>query len=136
MSKNLSSLLRELFMCFWGSGPAQEESKKLHVSALNKIRPLQSKVKGSCCGHAKWVVFSKSKPCVATCDVLLHAKTTKLFLIGGKASAFPGWLRRTPIDASRQSKERVTRHLRQGLDGVEQRAAGGWGGSLATRVVT
>ena len=35
---------------------------------------LQLKVKCSCCGHAKWVVFSKSKPFLPTFGVLLRAK--------------------------------------------------------------
>ena len=43
---------------------------------------LQLKVKCSCCGHAQWVVFSKSKPFLPTFGVLLRAKTAKLFLVG------------------------------------------------------
>ena len=96
---------------------------------------LQLKVKCSCCGHAKWVVFSKSKPFLPTFGVLLRAKTAKLFLVGQRIFRLSA--RSTVTHADRCLPTRA----RNGSPSASGRAGqggttGGGGGSLATRVVT
>ena len=96
---------------------------------------LQLKVKCSCCGHAQWVVFSKSKPFLPTFGVLLRAKTAKLFLVG--QCIFRLSARSTATHADRCLPIRA----RNGSPSASGRAGrggttGGGGGSLATRVVT
>ena len=67
---------------------------------------VQSKVKCSCCGHAKWVVFSKSK--VISSNIWCAPPCKSSETVPCRANAFPGCphgpQRRTQIDASRFTK--------------------------------
>ena len=117
-----------------GLGLCQSQISSPHRRA-EATGDVQSKVKRGCCGHAKWVVFSKSKSFLPTFGVLLRAKTAKLFLVGQRIFRLSA--RSTATHADRCLPTRA----RNGSPSASGRAGrggttGGGGGSLATRVAT